>query len=258
MGERTPRDQINFSRALNRSPSARRSPGLGRAVQPAARSLQSEFVAAGSCDPVVESETYRKFLFGLFWTAAVTALRVAAHPSSKGRRIMAELANLDEKPRSNGAAYLRQPQEAELRWMGETCTYFLAEGSRTQDAFSLVDEQAKRGEAVPRHRHERDMESFYVLSGEITFYIGDQPGIRAKPGAFVHLPGGTVHGFRIESETARYLILTTPRHGEFYRAITLPAQPGGAPPTESVTGATVERACREFGVEFVGPLPEPC
>ena len=30
-------------------------------------------------------------------------------------------------------------------------------------------------------------------------------------------------GFRVESETARYLILTTPRHGEFYRAITLPS-----------------------------------
>lgn len=28
------------------------------------------------------------------------------------------------------------------------------------------------------------------------------------------VPAGTVHGFRIESEIARYLILTSPRHGE--------------------------------------------
>ena len=45
--------------------------------------------------------------------------------------------------------------------------------------------------------------------------------MRAPAGTFAHLPGGTVHGFRIESETARYLIRTTPRHGRFYRAIRL-------------------------------------
>jgi quercetin dioxygenase-like cupin family protein len=171
---------------------------------------------------------------------------------------MEEAAALAEKTRSDSTAYLQQPQEAEPRWMGETFTYFLAEGSRTQGAFSLVDEQAKRGETVPLHRHEGDMESLYVLSGEITFYLDDQPGVLAKPGAFVHVPGGTVHGFRIESESARYLILTTPRHGDFYRAITLPSRPGGEPPAEAVTGEMVKRACLEFGVEFVGPLPEPC
>ncbi len=59
-----------------------------------------------------------------------------------------------------------------------------------------------------------------MLEGEITLYIGDRPGERAGAGSFAHVPGGTVHGFRVESETARYLILTTPRHGRFYRAIT--------------------------------------
>lgn len=171
---------------------------------------------------------------------------------------MKKLATLAEKARSDSAAYLQQPQEAELRWMGETFTYFLAEGSRTQGAFSLVDEQAKRGEAVPLHRHEGDMESLYVLSGEITFYLGGRTGVLARAGAFVHVPGGTVHGFRIESETARYLILTTPRHGDFYRAISLPSRPGGMPPEPPVTGEMVKRACQEFSVEFVGPLPEPC
>lgn len=153
-------------------------------------------------------------------------------------------------------AYLHRPGEPELRWLGETRTSFLATGERTGDAFALVDEQARRGESVPLHRHADDMESFYVLAGEITFYIGDAPGIRAGAGAFAHVPGGVVHGFRIESETARYLILTTPRHGEFYRAITLPSQPGGAPPLESVDGARIRQACEEYGIEFVAPLPD--
>ena len=101
------------------------------------------------------------------------------------------------------------------------------------------------------------MESFYVLEGELTMYIGEGPGVRAPAGTFAHLPGGTVHGFRIESETARYLILTTPRHGQFYRAITLASRPGGLPPLESVEGSQIKQASRDYGIEFVGPLPDP-
>ena len=52
--------------------------------------------------------------------------------------------------------------------MGETSTYFLATGEQTGGAFCLVDEHASRGESVPLHRHRDDMESFYVLEGEIT------------------------------------------------------------------------------------------
>ena len=152
--------------------------------------------------------------------------------------------------------YLYQPGESELRWMGKTSTHFLATGDQTGGVFSLVDEQATRGESVPLHRHRDDMESFYVLEGELTLYVGDQPGVRAAAGSFAHIPGGTVHGFRIESETARYLILTTPRHGEFYRAITLASRPGGLPPLEAVEGSRIKQASREYGIEFVGPLPD--
>lgn len=153
-------------------------------------------------------------------------------------------------------AYLHRPNESELRWLGETSTFFLATGDQTGGAFALVDEQAKSGDSVPLHRHADDMESFYVLDGEITFFIGGRPGVRAGAGSFAHLPAGTVHGFRVESETARYLILTTPRHGEFYRAITLPAREGGLPPLESIAGPQIKQASKEYGVEFVGPLPD--
>jgi quercetin dioxygenase-like cupin family protein len=127
-------------------------------------------------------------------------------------------------------AYIHRPEEGELRWMGETSARFLAAGQDTGEAFCLVDERANRGESVPLHRHPEDMESFYVLEGELTIDIGQAPAVRAPAGIFAHLPGGTVHGFRIESETARYLILTTPRHGQFYRAITHASRPDGLPP----------------------------
>jgi hypothetical protein len=95
-----------------------------------------------------------------------------------------------------------------------------------------------------------------VLEGDVTFFLGDGPGVRAPAGSFVHIPGGVVHGFRVDSESARYLILTTARHGDFYRAITAPSAPGGGRPQDPVDGAQIKRAGQEFGSEFVGPLPE--
>lgn len=150
--------------------------------------------------------------------------------------------------------YLYRAGEAELRWFGATSTWFLASGESTGGAFALVDERATRGESVPLHRHEDDMESFYVLDGEITLYV-DEVGTLLTPGSFAHLPGGTVHGFRIESETARYLLLTTPRHGDFYRAITAASQPDGRPPLEAIESSQIKQASRDYGIEFVGPLP---
>jgi quercetin dioxygenase-like cupin family protein len=152
------------------------------------------------------------------------------------------------------SAYLHLPGSAELRWLGETSTFFLADGERTGEAFALVDERAVLGESVPLHRHD-DVESFYVLEGEVTFFLGDERGVTAGPGSFAHVPAGAVHGFRVASEEARYLILTTPRHGRFYRAITLPSQPDGQPPQGSVDGATIRAAAVEYGIELVGPLP---
>ena len=147
-------------------------------------------------------------------------------------------------------AYLYNSGESELRWMGETSTHFLATGELSGGAFGLVEERAKRGVSVPLHRHDDDMESFYVLEGEISFYIGDHSGLRVAAGGFAHIPGGTVHGFRIDSETARYLILTTPHHADFYRAITSPS------PRAAIDEAVIENACQEYGVAFVGPLPD--
>ena len=66
--------------------------------------------------------------------------------------------------------------------MGETSCYFLADGQQTGGAFTLVDEQASRGMSVPLHRHDDDVESFYVLEGEVTLFVGDGPGVRAGAG----------------------------------------------------------------------------
>ena len=151
--------------------------------------------------------------------------------------------------------YVVLPEQAEKRWMGDSFTYFLATGDQTGGAFCLVDEEAPRGMSVPLHRHPDDIESFYILKGEVTLFVGARQGVRAPAGTFAHVPGGAIHGFRVESDRARYLILTTPRHGEFYKAITRASGPGGEKPPES-EASTPEGIGKKFGIEFVGPLPD--
>lgn len=157
---------------------------------------------------------------------------------------------------ASASGYILTKDEGELRaGPGNSVTWFKASGNSTNGLFTLVEESASCGESAPIHLHEQDEESFYLLDGEITFFLGSDPGRRASAGSFVHIPRGLAHGFRIESEQARYLILTTPQHGNFYRAITRPVEsPGDSFPP--VTGDEIGQACEQFAIEFVGEWPD--
>ena len=148
------------------------------------------------------------------------------------------------------------PTEGEALWFGRTLTMVKAAAEQTAGAYSLIEDVALKGEGTPLHRHREDDEAFYVLEGEMTFYLGNNEPIRASAGAFIHIPGGTVHAFRVDSETARYLIITTPQHERFYRAIAEPAQTRSVPPDRPLDMEKIGVACEAYGVEGVGPAPE--
>jgi quercetin dioxygenase-like cupin family protein len=73
----------------------------------------------------------------------------------------------------------------------------------------------------PLHVHERHVESFYVLAGELTFTTADGE-VRAAAGSWVQVPPNVAHSFAPSGvEPARYLNLHTPSRGfgDFTRAI---------------------------------------
>jgi quercetin dioxygenase-like cupin family protein len=74
----------------------------------------------------------------------------------------------------------------------------------------LIEQFAPRGMATPLHIQPDD-ESFYVPEGELTFYFEDGQPVPALAGSFVHVPGGTLHAFQVDSETARLLNFTIPQ-----------------------------------------------
>ena len=67
-------------------------------------------------------------------------------------------------------------------------------------------------EGVDPHRHPDHSDSFYVLEGEVEFFVGDE-WRRAGPGTFVSIPRNVEHGFRPAGTAIRLLNFHTPHVG---------------------------------------------
>lgn len=151
--------------------------------------------------------------------------------------------------------YAFGPDEGEALWFTEQLIIIKAAAEQNENQFSLFEQSAPEGSATPFHVHPEDDESFYVLDGVLTFYLEDGSTIPASAGSFVHVPGGNGHAFRVDSKTARMLILTTPQHERFIRAASKPAQAWTLPPHAPPDMEKITAAAREYGVEILGPPP---
>ena len=61
---------------------------------------------------------------------------------------------------------------------------------------------------VPPHRHDDQVESFYVLEGEVEFTIENEV-VRAGPGTFLSAPPGTLHGFLDHTQSPKLICRMT-------------------------------------------------
>jgi quercetin dioxygenase-like cupin family protein len=130
-------------------------------------------------------------------------------------------------------------------------------GEQTGGRFALWEADLPRGAAPPLHSHPQD-ETFYLLDGHVTIWIGDAE-TSGRPGTVAHAPGGTAHAFRVESDTARMLFLSTPAGIEdFVRAVAEPARwPWLQPPPDGprVPAERLAEVEREHGIIRHGPPP---
>ena len=65
--------------------------------------------------------------------------------------------------------------------------------------FALVEYVVAPGSGPGQHAHDECNETYYVLEGELVFRLGRESHL-LTPGGLVHVPAGTVHGFRNESD----------------------------------------------------------
>jgi hypothetical protein len=106
-------------------------------------------------------------------------------------------------------AFKIEPSEAPSYQMLGTLWRVLASGDNTGGLVGALDERCSHGLRAPMHVHDDADEIFYVVDGNLTFFVGEQR-IEASPGAFVYLPRFVHHGFQCNSVEARVFNFVTP------------------------------------------------
>lgn len=114
----------------------------------------------------------------------------------------------------------------------------------------------RRGGAPPMHIHHREDETFYVIAGEMSFFIGGER-IEATAGDFVFAPKDIPHAFLVTSDRAEYLTSFSPAGAErFFSEIAPPVVPGEpAPSPRQPDPEEFARIAASYGIEIIGPPP---
>lgn len=100
--------------------------------------------------------------------------------------------------------------EGNSYWFLGSLMTLKASAETTQGAFSLIEQVAPVGFAPPLHIHHAEDEAFYILEGEITFFVGDQ-ALPEVSGSYIYLPRDIPHAFYVGgSSPARLLQWTFP------------------------------------------------
>ena len=95
----------------------------------------------------------------------------------------------------------------------------LAEVLVERGDLSIVRMHARAGEQPPLHVHAYESETFYVLEGSMTLWVGDSAPVTIGVGESVTAPPGLPHTYRVGDEDSIYLVTTSPgRFASFVRA----------------------------------------
>jgi quercetin dioxygenase-like cupin family protein len=144
--------------------------------------------------------------------------------------------------------------KGEQLWFLGTLATIRVPGDATEGRFALIEFLLPHHASPPLHTHPQD-ESYIVLDGSLTVQAGLQR-FELDAGATAVVPMGTPHTFRVDSETARVLVLSTPAGLErFVRDGSVAAERPTLPPADTPRPSPdeLERIFRAHGQVNVGP-----
>jgi mannose-6-phosphate isomerase-like protein (cupin superfamily) len=134
-------------------------------------------------------------------------------------------------------------------WFIHDLVDVLAEGDHT-----VLEMLAPAGDQPPLHLHHDDDEGFYVLEGEVSFWVGEQQHL-LRAGQFALGPKGVPHTYRVTgAEPARLLV--TSSSGAFAAFVRAYGEPAPARELPEPAAPDVERLGRlaaEHGIDLLGP-----
>jgi mannose-6-phosphate isomerase-like protein (cupin superfamily) len=139
-------------------------------------------------------------------------------------------------------------------WFIDNLVHVHVDASTGDGRLAVIEERGRRGNMPPLHVHHRDDETFYVLDGELSVFVGDRQ-VLLSAGQAMLAPRGRPHSRRVETEEARWLVITAPPGFEsFVREVSAPAPVDALPEHErALDPAVLAAAAAEAGIEILGP-----
>lgn len=122
------------------------------------------------------------------------------------------------------------PGAGDRSWAINHLTTVKASASETNGVLGVLEVLVDKNGEPPPHIHHDEDESFYVLEGHVTMYVGDAR-LDAPAGSFVFAPRDIPHRFTVDSGEARLLVMITPGGWEgFFSEVGEPAASATIPP----------------------------
>ncbi len=138
-------------------------------------------------------------------------------------------------------------------WFFVNLARVLVTPQETGGSLGIVELTGTGGEMPPLHVHHREDETFVVLDGELSLHTpGNSQTLRA--GEVALAPRGIPHAYRVESDRARWLAISTPAgFAAFVLAAADPAEADEPPPSDRpVDMERLLAAAEAYGIEILG------
>jgi quercetin dioxygenase-like cupin family protein len=148
-------------------------------------------------------------------------------------------------------AYLARPeQHQQLEWLGGSTLSILLDGKATDGQLMVGRFDVSKGEAPPYHVHSNEDEIFMLITGTALVWVDDQES-ELTEGGIVFLPKKVPHSYRITSDKADLLIITTPAGIEGMFRETGRDRSTPRPPGYTVTPQPA--VAEKYGNQVLGP-----
>ncbi|MER5419530.1 cupin domain-containing protein [Streptosporangium roseum] len=153
--------------------------------------------------------------------------------------------------------YVRGEADGDALWFLGNLVTIKTTGAETRGRLTVAEFVNPPGFAAPLHRHLKEDELFYLLSGTARFRC-DGEDLSAGPGDLVFLPVGLAHTFTVgPDEPLRVLQITTPSGFEDFAAtVGEPARERRLPTPAPVDPTVLGHAAAQHAIEILGPPPE--
>ena len=148
--------------------------------------------------------------------------------------------------------------EGEQLWFLGTLAIVRVAGEASAGRFALIEFLFPQNASPPLHTHPQD-ESYIVQEGRLTLQA-DEQRFELVAGAAAVVPMGVAHTFRVDTESARVLVLSTPAGLErMVREGSVRATQPTLPPSETPRPSPeqLEELFRAHGQVNLGPPLPP-